>query len=373
VSSAARRPARPPPPPRDLPRAPADRPCPLLTAALVDHDNPLAAIAAAAADVDANQPPASAATDSQSPCFAGGGGCLASLRVGFIQADTLFAKSQCANGEALGAKHGFEVARDGAGVALIVTIPKAPTDTNEVDDALRQLRDAGVNVLVGCTYLSTTKAIIAALERLDWSPLALSVSSSVGTASFAASTRDGWWQAEYALGPSPWHRTVPTVGNFSGMTSADFAARYAARHNEAEVSYHGASAFGGVAALVAAIEAAGTLETEAVAQQLAASSLREFYGDIAFDANGQITVGMLVLQAPDGASSSTHSGDPEMVVWPPEARATANAVLAFPTPPWAQRRCRLFGGGAALGATERAGIRYIEDGRAYIEDRQCWR
>ena len=54
-------------------------------------------------------------------------------------------------------------------------------------------------------------------------------------------------------------------------------------------------------------------------------------------------------------------------MWPPEARATANAVLAFPTPPWAQRRCRLFGGGAALGATERAGIRYIEDGRAYIE------
>ena len=80
-----------------------------------------------------------------------------------------------------------------------------------------------------------------------------------------------------------------------------------------------------------------------------------------------------MLQAPVGASSSTHSGDPEMVVWPPEARATANAVLAFPTPPWAQRRCRLFGGGAALGATERAGIRYIEDGRAYIEDRQCLR
>ena len=63
-------------------------------------------------------------------------------------------------------------------------------------------------------------------------------------------------------------------------------------------TYQAAEVFAACCALGAAIEAAGTLSSDDVASALRNLSLQEFFGDkaLAFNANGQATVGMLVVQ-----------------------------------------------------------------------------
>ena len=68
------------------------------------------------------------------------------------------------------------------------TVAKAPTLAATIG-VLQELRAAGVNVLVGCTYMSTTVKILEALEAMDYSVLALSVSASVGTPSYIEKVR----------------------------------------------------------------------------------------------------------------------------------------------------------------------------------------
>ena len=88
-------------------------------------------------------------------------------------------------------------------------------------------------------------------------------------------------------------------GEFTGWSAAVFYDRFLKRAG-LPVSYHGAAPFGGLAALSYAVEAAGTLDTHAVAARLRAIDLREMYARTAFDSNGQITAGMLVLQSLPG-------------------------------------------------------------------------
>ena len=80
----------------------------------------------------------------------------------------------------------------------------------------------------------------------------------------------------------------------------------------------------------AAIEAAGTLETDAVAAQLRSLDMFDVFGRMRFDANGQGTVAMIPLQHVPG------SGAQAMV---------SEASLAFPMPTWPQRWCQQLGPG----------------------------
>ena len=62
------------------------------------------------------------------------------------------------------------------------------------------------------------------------------------------------------------------------MTSQQFVDAFATRYNGAEPSQSGASMFASLCALASAIEAAGTLNTSAVAAELRRLRLAEFYG-----------------------------------------------------------------------------------------------
>eukprot|EP00966_Prymnesium_polylepis_P045023 1043308-Prymnesium_polylepis.1 len=84
--------------------------------------------------------------------------------------------------------------------------------------------------------------------------------------------------------------------------------------------------FAQLCALAVAIEKAGSLDTGAVASQLRALSLFEFWGNISFDANGQASAKeLLVLQNihKDGFDSKVHVVDVSSIV--------------FPMPTWPQR------------------------------------
>ena len=296
----------------------------------------LEAIAAAARALDARADVRIAHSSSLLPCF-GGVGCLASLRAGFVQVDNLFTRDQCAASPAWARRHGI------SSVSLPpVTLRMVPS-VEEATTLLQQLRSAGATVLVGCTYHAAAVVIIAALERMNWSPNAVLLSETIDKASFISRVAAGWWQGEYVLGPTQWTSSLPTTGTFSRLSSSEFADMFRARFDGAEVSYNGAAQFAAACALGAAIEAADSVETAAVRAQLERLTLDEFYGRIAFGAEHQISsAGLLVVQHPPG--------EPLKVVHSPTGLPTTGELL-FPSPPWAQRRCRVLGPAANASAS----------------------
>jgi branched-chain amino acid transport system substrate-binding protein len=268
------------------------------------------------------------------PCGAVGGGggkpsCVGMLKAGFIQADALFSKGVCTASIAQARGLGMAVHdASGDGTSVAATVPKAPTAA-EVGAVMASFRDAGVTVVVGCTYVQTGIPLVESLEALDYSPLAVVTTSTVSHPSFFAKVNAGWWQGEYVLEATPWHHLNPVRGALSNMTSIEFFERFKARFGGDEVAYQGAAQFGAGCALVRAIESAGSLGTKEVAAELRALKLAEFYGDIGFDANGQTTQGLILLQYGRGKMQLG-------IVGPPGA---STQPIAFPAPTWAQRRC----------------------------------
>eukprot|EP00966_Prymnesium_polylepis_P324692 7380713-Prymnesium_polylepis.1 len=195
--------------------------------------NPLEAIGWAARGLDA-------AAD---PRCGGGLGCLSSLKVAFLQADTVFTRAQCEMAPAHAVATGMKLADP-----HMATVAREP-DPDALDALLRAYQSAGVNVLVGCTYHSTATALVDALERLDWAPYAVVVSEAVGNSEYTKLIVGGWWQGEYIMGPTAWHKTLRQRGQFSGWTSQEFYRRYASAYDETEVSYHGAANFAAMCAL----------------------------------------------------------------------------------------------------------------------------
>ena len=210
----------------------------------------------------------------------------------------------------------------------------AASEQTSIVYAMAALKAAGANVLVGCTYDSTTRAIVEALERVNFSPRATVVSASLGLDAYNTRVNEGWWQGEYVVGPTPWHVSANRTGAYSKLSSAQFALMYRDRTGD-NVGYQGAATFGAAAALASAIEAAGTLDTERVRQALQATRLDEFYANISFDANNQISAPMLVVQMHPKEDAAEEQAE----------RVVGLAPFVYPVPSWAQRRCEALGPG----------------------------
>ena len=215
---------------------------------------------------------------------------------GFIQADYLFTRLQCDFGPGNAAEAGLRVVNTTNPVVEIsYTGGQYPTDA-EMDRALTTFRDAGVNVIIGCTMYETGIAMVNSLERLNYSPYAVTHSNSRPSV-FTPQIIGGYWQGEYLLGPTPWHRSRPGVGSVSGLTSEDYYSRYTASYNEAEAgNWAGAWNFGLGLAYVDAIERAQSLETDDVARALRDADFTDFMGRVVFDPNNQNDLSMLVVQ-----------------------------------------------------------------------------
>ena len=207
------------------------------------HDRPLQAIKHAAQLVDDTGRTTNGRTFTAAsglgPCYTGDGGCLASLKIGFVQADATFTRSQCVNGPALARSWKLDLAvhpddTNNADGGVLAILPKVPT-LEQAEAAVILMKEAGVNVVVGCFYSQTSKAFIEAMEKLDWTPLALSISAS-HTSGWKTDIDLGWWQGEYAIGPTPWTHTTAGKGEVSGMTSSEFFDKYKSRYGDQEVS-----------------------------------------------------------------------------------------------------------------------------------------
>ena len=93
----------------------------------------------------------------------------------------------------------------------------------------------------------------------------------------------GWWQGEYLFSPGSWAPTSPIVGEFSGISSPEFAERFLLRTGEPAAS-NDATVYSMLSVLCDAIERAGTLDTHSVATALEETNLTEMLTDFRYDA-----------------------------------------------------------------------------------------
>ena len=230
----------------------------------------------------------------QIPCGSSvGSGCKDEIVVGFIKADYIFTNAQCSHAPTNAADVGLTVVSSVPHTATVGW--PVPTEA-EMDAALTTFRDAGVNVIVGCTCYPTAIELVKALERIDYNPYAVLHSNSNPTL-LVSDIQTGLWQGEFLLGPAPWHTSRPGVGALSGLTSEQYFQRYADAYGADEAaSYWGAWNFGVGLVYMDAIERAQSLDSNAVAQALRDTDLEEFMGRIKFDQNNQNDLTMLAVQ-----------------------------------------------------------------------------
>ena len=235
--------------------------------------------------------------------------------------------AQCAQVPGLASAVGIDV--DTASYNLLTTRVGNPPTQQEVNAALSRYKEAGVNVLISTGYNATQWVVVQGMMSLGYTPLA-----AVCTISYIPT-----WPGEYLFHPSPWAATRPVRGKWSGLTSIEFAERFETRYGaDAQLTYQGAGAFGGVSALAASIEAAGVLDTHAVARKMYTMRFDEFYGNFTFSAAGQAQFPFLMLQ-------HTHSAGANEIVYPP-TEVVGGTSMEFPMPTWAQRFCRALGPGS---------------------------
>lgn len=129
-------------------------------------------------------------------CLAGGThkSCVSALRVGFLHEATAFPTATCKEGPGRFENAGISVATDSNGAPLVVSVdpwagpsngvtngstgsgPPMAEDAayvNQLADALKVLQDGGVTVIMGCTYFDSAVGMVAALQQLDYNPLAV--------------------------------------------------------------------------------------------------------------------------------------------------------------------------------------------------------
>mmetsp|Transcript_13550 Transcript_13550/g.43535 ORF Transcript_13550/g.43535 Transcript_13550/m.43535 type:complete len:694 (+) Transcript_13550:55-2136(+) len=245
-----------------------------------------------------------------------GATCRESLKAGFIAARTKFTSVMCSLGAGVTQEAGVPVALNSSGLPLITTVAPAfsvgisQEYIDDIKEALQPLRDEGVTLLVGCTYLGTGKGLMLALQQLGWAPLAVVTTATLSEGRIHAELRSTAplalsWAAEYTVEPMVWHPSLSGRGTWSNLTSIEFTRQFQRANGGELVSYIGAAAFAASCSLADAIERAGSLETDEVAAALNSATLFEFFSNLTYNKDGQADEDMMVLQFQPGRVDET--------------------------------------------------------------------
>lgn len=219
--------------------------------------------------------------------------------------------------------------------------------------ALTEMQANAVTVVIICGAETFAIAAVEAMESLGFAPLAAIVTNALAETEYAGRVLDeGWWEGEYFIQPVPWHRSLPgEPGNFSNMTSEDYADEYYKVFGT-EPDYVGAATYAGLCAFAVAVREAGTLSVYDVTAAMRNISLMEFYDPIRFGDNGRMAAAdfPVVQYPPETAlersieremSLAQLQGGLKVVDYPASAERGNDAIhnVSFPMPTWAFRRC----------------------------------
>lgn len=225
--------------------------------------------------------------------------------------DTAFPTSVALGAEKWAKEYGMEV----------LGIESYPLEVADVSSIITTFKNLDPDVFVGGGHFNDALLFVRAAKEQGWTPDAMVIT--VGPSNTEFVTEVGG-DAEYIIGPTQWERTMNWEDEWFG-TAEEYAQRYEAAYGEPP-SYQAAESTATALALHLAIEAAGTLDTDAVRQGLYDLDVTTFYGPINFDDTGKNAAKpMGSVQIQDGVIN---------VIAPVE---TAVADIWYPMMPWNDR------------------------------------
>jgi branched-chain amino acid transport system substrate-binding protein len=203
----------------------------------------------------------------------------------------------------------------------IVYEGKYPKDVKDLSSILLAAKAKKPDMLLGGTYFHDCVMIVKQMKELNFNVKVLGVSVGPQLPAYVENLgKDG----DFVTGCEWWTPYANWNGAFWG-TPAEFAKKMKDRFGYSP-SYHPTSAAVAGTVLAAAIEKAGTLDTEKVTETLRNMQVTTVWGPMAWNKKGQNTeIHSSVVQVHDGTVK---------VVFPFDGK---NADLVYPFPDWDKR------------------------------------
>ncbi len=226
-------------------------------------------------------------------------------RVAIIMEDQLFPRAAGSGAAELARENGMEVIFEEA----------YTSGTDDFSELLERVRDENVQVLgMAASALGDFIAVVRQMEEIDVNV------QMFGTSGAVTEFRDELGDlAEYVYGLSAWEPGLPNPG------IEEFTQSYEEEFGR-QPSFHAAGAYGSCQLFAEAIELAGTLDSDAIREELLNLETTTIFSDFAVDERGYQTANRgLFIQWQDGE---------KVVVWPDDL---AETEPWFPTPVWGER------------------------------------
>lgn len=194
----------------------------------------------------------------------------------------------------------------------VVAVETYPEEVTDVSAIMTKFRDLDPDVFLGGGHFNDSLLFVRAAEELGFEPDAMVITVGPSNPDFVSELGDS---ANGVIGPTQWERVMSWEDEWFG-TAEEYAARYEEDHGDPP-TYQSAESTAAALAFHLAIEAAGSIETDAVRQALLDLDVETFYGPINFDDTGKnVAKPMGAIQVQDG----------EITVIAPEEAAVAEIV-----------------------------------------------
>ncbi len=204
----------------------------------------------------------------------------------------------------------------------VVYFQKYPNNSTDLRAPLTETKAKNPDIFLNSGHFAESVAIMQQAQELNFQAKLYGFSVGPSLPDFQTTLKNS---ADFVVGGAQWTPDLKYKGDDLFQTSQNYTQMYRDRwgHNP---SYQSASSTASGIALVKAIEAAGSIDPQAVRDQLAKLDDTTFYGQIKFDERGvNIYKPMVVEQWQNGK---------KVTVWPEDV---ANAKLMYPAPAWDQR------------------------------------
>jgi branched-chain amino acid transport system substrate-binding protein len=198
----------------------------------------------------------------------------------------------------------------------IVFDEEYPLDSTEFTDLVRRMRLSAPELVIGATYLNDSIALVREAKRQQLSPQAFAFTVGPALPEFGDALGD---DADGIIGVVSWMRggRVPMAYDFSFRFKEQFGRN---------AGVHAAYGYGAGQVLEAGVRLAGSLDKDAIRQQLHDMVFRSLLGNYRVDETGkQKAKTIFLMQWQNGH---------RLLVSPPELR---DAEIIYPFKPWSER------------------------------------
>ena len=179
----------------------------------------------------------------------------------------------------------------------VLTMKRYPVGVDNVDDLMSELAALEPDIFVGGGHYDDAVLFLRSAQEQDFRADAMLITVGPANPQLISDIGSG---ADGVLGPTGWEPVMTYEGASFGTASA-YADTYESLWDEPPI-YQAAGSTAAALALHRAIEAAGSLDTDAVRDALRALEIDTFYGPIRFDERGvNVAKPMGIVQVQDGS------------------------------------------------------------------------